>query len=54
MSDSNQTILSRLQYYAQSTPNQICLIDAASGEQVTYASFWSRILRYARNVQPGR
>ena len=54
MSDSNQTILSRLQYYAQSTPNQICLIDAASGEQVTYASFWSRILRYARNVQPDR
>lgn len=54
MSDFSQTILSKLQYYAQTTPDQICLIDAAHEEQITYAAFWSWILRYAREVQPGR
>lgn len=48
------TILSRLHYYAQNTPNQICLIEASSGEQITYSAFWSRILRYARGVQPDK
>lgn len=51
MSDFNQTILFRLQYFAGNTPNRVCLIDAVSGEQITYASFWSQILKYAQSVQ---
>ena len=54
MDNLNHTISSRLCHYAQSTPDQVCLIEAASGEQITYASFWSQILRYARDIQPGR
>jgi len=54
MSDSNQTILSMLQYYAENTPDQICLIDAAHGERITYAAFWSQILRYVKLVQPDK
>lgn len=54
MDGLNDTILSRLQYFAETTPDHVCLIDGASGEQITYASFWSQILRYARTVQPGK
>lgn len=52
MSNSNETILTRLKYFAENTPDQICLIDAASDRQITYASFWSQILRYVRIVRP--
>lgn len=52
MSDTSQTILSKIQYYAQNTPDKVCLIEAASGEQITYAAFWSKILRFAHDVQP--
>lgn len=54
MSNSYSTILSRIQYYAEETPDKVCLIDAVSDEQITYAVFWSKILRYAKNVQPER
>lgn len=50
----SDTILSRLQYFAGTTPDHVCLIDAAGGEQITYGAFWSRILRYARSVRPGK
>ena len=49
-----ETILSRLQRYARITPDKVCLIEAAGGKEITYASFWSGILRYARTVQPDR
>lgn len=51
MSNTNETILSRLQYFAKNTPDKICLVDAVSGEQSTYASFWSQILKYALTIQ---
>ena len=54
MSYSNENILLKIQYYAQSTPDKICLIDGVSGEQITYESFWSKILRYAFAVQPNK
>lgn len=54
MSSTNETILSMLQYYAETTPDKVCLIEAARGEQIDYASFWSKILRYAGTVQPGK
>lgn len=54
MSELDYTILSRLYCHAQNTPDRVCLIEAASGDQVTYAAFWSRILRYARDIQPGK
>lgn len=54
MSDSHNTILSRLQYFAETTPNQICLIEGAGGQQITYGAFWSQILCYASTVQPGK
>lgn len=54
MYNSGDTILSRLQYYADTTPEQVCLIEAAKNEQCTYESFWSKILRYATNVQSGK
>lgn len=54
MQNSNETILSRFQYYAMNTPEKVCLIEAASGRQITYASFWSEILRYVLNVQPDK
>lgn len=50
MNDAKKSVLSMLQYYAEHTPDRTCLIDAAKGEQITYASFWSRILRYAAAV----
>lgn len=54
MSKQKETILSKLQYYAEKTPEKVCLIDAGNGEQITYGSFWVKILRYACSVQPGR
>ena len=54
MSESSETILSKLQYFAHKTPDKICLTDARSGEQITYAEFWSRILRYAPLVHPDK
>lgn len=54
MKNENKTILSMLQYYAENTPAQICLIDAAKDEKITYASFWTQILKYALTVQPGK
>lgn len=49
-----ETILSKLQHYAETTPEKICLIDAASGDKATYADFWTRILRYAAGTQQNR
>ncbi len=47
----NETILSRIQYYAENMPDKVCLIDAISGEKISYAMFWSGILRYAKSIQ---
>lgn len=52
MGNADKTILYKLQYFAENTPDRICLIDAMSGEQITYASFWAQILKYAEMVQP--
>lgn len=52
MRDENKTILSMIQYYAENMPAQVCLIDAARDEKITYASFWTQILKYASSVQP--
>ena len=54
MNGSNETILSKLQYFAEKTPNKICLINAVNGAQTTFAEFWSNILKYARGVRPGK
>lgn len=48
------TILSKLQYFAETTPDKICLIDAVSGEKATYADFWAGILKYAAVTQQDR
>lgn len=50
----NETILSRLKFYNDNTPDKVCLIEVASDKQITYASFWSQILRYAKCIQPGK
>lgn len=49
-----ETILSKLKGYAENTPDKVCLIEAASGEQITYASFWMQILRYVKLVHTGK
>lgn len=54
MSDQNNTILAKLQYYAKNMPDQICLIDAANEQEITYAAFWSQILKYAQIVRPNK
>lgn len=54
MSNLNETILSKLQYYAENMPNKICLIDAVSGRQITYSKFWLQILKYALVVQANK
>lgn len=54
MNGPNDTILSRLRYYAETTPDHVCLIEGASGQQITYGAFWSQILRYAAAIQPGK
>lgn len=54
MNELNKTILYKLQHFAQVMPNKVCLIEAMSGEQITYASFWSKILRYALRIKSGK
>ncbi len=50
----NETILSKLKYFAETTPNKICLINAATDEKISYKEFWSRILRYAKIIEPNK
>lgn len=54
MFEKDETILAKLQYFAEHTPDKVCLIEAASGEKITYELFWSKILRYANSIKPGR
>ena len=54
MHETNKTILAKLQYFAEKTPEKICLVEGANGKQITYASFWKKILQYAATVQSGR
>ena len=54
MNNSTETILSKLNYYAKNTPDKICLIEAMSGKEISYAVFWSNILKYARNTPSGK
>ncbi len=54
MSNPNETILSRLKFFADETPDKICLIDGARGEQCTYKDFWARVLRFAAMVEPNK
>ena len=51
MQEITETILSRLKYFAENTPNKICLIEAASDRKISYGEFWSNILKYAAQVQ---
>ena len=54
MNNSGETIISRLHFYAQNSPDKVCIIDGKSGEQCTYALFWENILKYARLVEPNK
>ena len=49
-----ETILSKIHYYAEKTPDKVCLIEAVSDKHITYSSFWSKILKYAVKVQPNK
>lgn len=49
-----ETILSRIRFFADKTPDKVCLIEAASGRDITFSAFWSEILRYAKDVRPGK
>ena len=46
-----KNILSRLEYFANNTPDKICLIEALTGKKVSYENFWLCILRYAKGVK---
>ena len=48
------TILSQIKRFAVETPDKVCLIEAASGLEITYATFWASILKYARQVEPNK
>lgn len=48
------TILSQIKRFAVETPDKVCLIEAASGLEITYAAFWASILRYAWQVEPNK
>ena len=54
MNSSTETILSKLNYHAKNTPNKICLIEASTGREISYARFWSNILKYAKNTSSGK
>ena len=52
MVNYDETILSKIHFFAAKTPNKVCLIEAAGGREITYSEFWSEILRFAKNVLP--
>ena len=54
MESIGETILTKIEYFAQNTPDKVCLIEVKGDKKVTYADFWKRILRYASGVQAGR
>lgn len=54
MNYNGETILSKLAYYANHTPDKVCLIDAIRNDTITYSEFWSKILRFANSVIPGK
>lgn len=49
-----ETILSKLKYYAETTPDKICIIEATGDKNITYSSFWTSIRRYASSVESGK
>lgn len=52
MNNNEKTILSRIRYFAETAPDKICLIEGASDNSISYGLFWSKILRYAKGIEP--
>ena len=45
-----QTLLDAIAYYAEMTPDKVCLIDASKGDSITYAEFWQKIRAFAARL----
>ncbi|MDR1753700.1 MAG: acyl--CoA ligase [Eubacterium sp.] len=45
--DTASTLPGAIKYYAETTPNKICLIEGMSGNQISYSGFWDGIARFA-------
>lgn len=46
----SDTILTKIKYYAKTTPNKICIVQAATDNKITYSDFWNGIKNYASDI----
>ena len=54
MSNKEETILSKIHFFAKAAPEKICLIEGSTGKSISYGSFWSKVLRYANTIESGK
>ena len=50
---NGETILSKIAFYAKTTPQKTCIIEATNGEKISYRDFWNSILDFSMKIEPG-